>query len=112
MARAKPKTEGKVNKVVSFYSFYKQRLFNNSKKEFHAEQGHCDCICTANCTDADKAECDQANDDSRCKSDWYICTCIHPCKYRACKAAETELKAQYSNNKCEVLSLRHHVGRT
>eukprot|EP00957_Ditylum_brightwellii_P135308 10317793-Ditylum_brightwellii.AAC.1 len=64
MARAKTKTKGKDNKVVGFELFYKQRPFNYSKKNFHAEQGHCDCICTAYCTDADKAERDQANDDS------------------------------------------------
>eukprot|EP00957_Ditylum_brightwellii_P008533 647461-Ditylum_brightwellii.AAC.1 len=52
MARVKPKTKGKDN-----------------KKEFLAEQGHQDCIHTADCTDADKAEHDQANDDSGCESD-------------------------------------------
>eukprot|EP00957_Ditylum_brightwellii_P199552 15211939-Ditylum_brightwellii.AAC.1 len=77
MARAKPKTKGKDNKVVDFELFYKQHPFNYSKKEFLAEQGYSDCIHTADCTDADKAEC----------------------KYRACKATETKLKAQHSNNK-------------
>eukprot|EP00957_Ditylum_brightwellii_P134108 10224373-Ditylum_brightwellii.AAC.1 len=91
MARAKPKTKVKDNK--------KQRPFNYSKKEFLAEQGHCDCICTADCTDADKAECDQANDDSGCESDWYSCTCIHPGEYKAHKVAQTKLIAQHSNNK-------------
>eukprot|EP00957_Ditylum_brightwellii_P131543 10032919-Ditylum_brightwellii.AAC.1 len=81
MARAKPKTEGKYN------------------KKFLAKQEHCDCIRTADCTDADKAEHDQANNNSGCDSDWYSCTCIHPGKCRACKAAETKLKAQCSNNK-------------
>eukprot|EP00957_Ditylum_brightwellii_P195677 14908903-Ditylum_brightwellii.AAC.1 len=61
MARAKPKTKGKDNEVDGFRLFYKQCPFNYSKKEFLAEQGHCE--------------------------------------YRACKAAETELKAQRSNNK-------------
>eukprot|EP00957_Ditylum_brightwellii_P006000 454378-Ditylum_brightwellii.AAC.1 len=64
MTRTKSKTKGKDNKVVDFGSFYKQRPFNYSKKEFLAEQGHHDCICTADCTDADKAERDQANNDS------------------------------------------------
>eukprot|EP00957_Ditylum_brightwellii_P210449 15364986-Ditylum_brightwellii.AAC.2 len=82
MARAKPKTKGK-----------------NNKREFLAEQGYRDCIHIADCTDADKTECDQANDDSGCESDWYSPTCIHPGKYRACKAADTKLKAQCSNNK-------------
>eukprot|EP00957_Ditylum_brightwellii_P002648 203646-Ditylum_brightwellii.AAC.1 len=52
MARAKPKTKGK-----------------DDKKEFLVEQGHCDCICTADCTDAHKAECDQASNDSGHESD-------------------------------------------
>eukprot|EP00957_Ditylum_brightwellii_P148930 11338812-Ditylum_brightwellii.AAC.1 len=82
MARAKLKTKGKDDKI-----------------EFLADQGHHDHICTVDCTDADKAECDQANDDSGHESDWYSCTCIHPDEYRACKAAETKLKAQCSNNK-------------
>eukprot|EP00957_Ditylum_brightwellii_P172116 13103775-Ditylum_brightwellii.AAC.1 len=69
MVRAKPKTEGKDNKVVGFGSFYKQHPFNYSKKDFLTEQGHCDCICTADCTDADKDECDQGNYDSGCESD-------------------------------------------
>eukprot|EP00957_Ditylum_brightwellii_P145031 11045469-Ditylum_brightwellii.AAC.1 len=99
MARAKAKTKGKENKVVCFGSFYKWRPFNYSKKEFLAEQGHCDCIRTADFTDADKAECDQANNNSGCESDWYSHTCIHLGKYRACKAAKTKLKAQCSNNK-------------
>eukprot|EP00957_Ditylum_brightwellii_P079644 6056192-Ditylum_brightwellii.AAC.1 len=64
----------------------------DKKKDFLAEQGHCDCIQTADCTDADKAECDQVTDDSGHESDWYSCTCIHPGKYRACNAAETKLK--------------------
>eukprot|EP00957_Ditylum_brightwellii_P019652 1482467-Ditylum_brightwellii.AAC.1 len=64
MARAKPKAKKKDNKVVGFGSLYKQRPFNYSQKEFLAEQGHCDHIRTAYCTDADKAECDQANNDS------------------------------------------------
>eukprot|EP00957_Ditylum_brightwellii_P119286 9100385-Ditylum_brightwellii.AAC.1 len=78
MARVKPKTKEKDNKVVGFVLFYKQHPFNYSKKEFLAEQGHCDRICTAGCTDADKAERDQANNDSGCESDWYSCTCVHP----------------------------------
>eukprot|EP00957_Ditylum_brightwellii_P131823 10052587-Ditylum_brightwellii.AAC.1 len=82
MARAKPKTKGKDN-----------------KKEFLAEQGYSDCICTADYIDADKAEGDQVNNDSGCKSDWYDCTCIHPGKYRAFKVAEIKLKAQHNNNK-------------
>eukprot|EP00957_Ditylum_brightwellii_P053405 4047422-Ditylum_brightwellii.AAC.1 len=68
MARAKPKTKGKDNKVVGFGLFYKQPPFNYSQKYFLAEQGHCDCIHTANCTDANKAEHDQSNTDSGCKS--------------------------------------------
>eukprot|EP00957_Ditylum_brightwellii_P102539 7815021-Ditylum_brightwellii.AAC.1 len=56
MARAKPKTKGKDNTIVSFELFYKQHPFKYSKKEFLAEQGYHDCICTADCTDADKAE--------------------------------------------------------
>eukprot|EP00957_Ditylum_brightwellii_P190896 14535355-Ditylum_brightwellii.AAC.1 len=99
MASAKPKTKGKDYKVGGFGSLYKQRPFNCPKKEFLAEQGHRDCIRTADCTDSDKAEHDQANDDSGCESDWYSHTCIHPGKCRACKAAETKLKAQPSNNK-------------
>eukprot|EP00957_Ditylum_brightwellii_P003899 296685-Ditylum_brightwellii.AAC.1 len=63
MTRAKPKTKGKDNKVIGFGLFYKQHPFNHSQREFHAEQGQCDCICTADCTDADKAESDQANND-------------------------------------------------
>eukprot|EP00957_Ditylum_brightwellii_P054413 4122593-Ditylum_brightwellii.AAC.1 len=82
MERAKPKTKGKDN-----------------KKEFLAEQEHHNCICTADCTDVGKAERDQANDDSGCESDWYSHTCIRPGGYRACKAAETKLKAQRSNSK-------------
>eukprot|EP00957_Ditylum_brightwellii_P201196 15324537-Ditylum_brightwellii.AAC.1 len=88
MARAKPKTKGKDNRIVGFALFYKQCPFNYSKKEFLVEQGHCDCIHTADCTDADKAKRDQANNDSGCKSDWHSCSCIYPGKYRACKAAE------------------------
>eukprot|EP00957_Ditylum_brightwellii_P144152 10983094-Ditylum_brightwellii.AAC.1 len=92
MVRAKPKTRRRGDKIVGFELFYKQHRFNYSQKEFLAEQGHHDCICTVYCTDADKAECDQANNDSRYESDWYSCTCIHPGKCMACKAAETELK--------------------
>eukprot|EP00957_Ditylum_brightwellii_P149931 11418379-Ditylum_brightwellii.AAC.1 len=69
MARAKPKTKGKDNKVVGFGLFYKQRPFNYSQKEFLAEQGHRDHIRTADCTDANKAEYDQATNDSGCESD-------------------------------------------
>eukprot|EP00957_Ditylum_brightwellii_P081945 6231548-Ditylum_brightwellii.AAC.1 len=98
MARAKLKTKGKDNKVVGFGSFYKQHPFNCFKMKFLAEQGHHDHICTADCTDADKAECDQATDNSGCESDWYSCTSIHPSKYKACNAAETKLKAQRSNS--------------
>eukprot|EP00957_Ditylum_brightwellii_P167466 12748428-Ditylum_brightwellii.AAC.1 len=89
MARAKPKTKGKDNKVIGFRLFYKRCPFNYYKKGFLADQGHCDCIHTADCTDANKAECDQANNDSGCESDSYSRTCIHPGKYRACKATET-----------------------
>eukprot|EP00957_Ditylum_brightwellii_P049357 3744723-Ditylum_brightwellii.AAC.1 len=89
MARAKPKTKGKDSKAVGFGLFYKRCPFNYSKKEFLAEQGHHDRIHTADCTGADKAERDQANNDSGCESDWYSHTCVHPGKYRACKAAET-----------------------
>eukprot|EP00957_Ditylum_brightwellii_P091053 6932476-Ditylum_brightwellii.AAC.1 len=46
------------------------------------------------------AECDQANDDSGCKFDWYSHACIHQGKYRAYKAVETKLKVQPSNKKC------------
>eukprot|EP00957_Ditylum_brightwellii_P004150 316181-Ditylum_brightwellii.AAC.1 len=99
MAREKPKKKGKDNKVVGFGSFFKQHPFIYSKKEFLAEQGNCDHICTADCTDAYKADHDQANNDSGCKSDWYSHTSIHLGKYRASKAAETELKAQHNNNK-------------
>eukprot|EP00957_Ditylum_brightwellii_P170958 13012851-Ditylum_brightwellii.AAC.1 len=67
--RAKPKTKGKDNKDVGFGSFYKQQPFNYSKKDFLAEQGHRNHICTADCTETDKAERDQANNDSGCKSD-------------------------------------------
>eukprot|EP00957_Ditylum_brightwellii_P186678 14213983-Ditylum_brightwellii.AAC.1 len=98
MARAKPKTQGKDNKVVGFGLFYKQHPFNYSKKELLAEQGHREHICTADCTDADKNECDKANNDSGCESDCYSHTCIHSGKYRACNAAETKLRAQHSNN--------------
>eukprot|EP00957_Ditylum_brightwellii_P073083 5554271-Ditylum_brightwellii.AAC.1 len=73
--------------------------FKYSKKEFLAEQGHRNHIRTADCTDADKAERDQANDDSGRESDWYSYSCIHPGKYGARKAAEVELKLQ-CNNKC------------
>eukprot|EP00957_Ditylum_brightwellii_P156065 11878684-Ditylum_brightwellii.AAC.1 len=82
MARAEPKTKGKENRI-----------------EFLAEQGHCDCIHTADYTDADKAECDQANKDSGCKSDWNSNFCIHPGKYGACKAADVELKLQRNNKR-------------
>eukprot|EP00957_Ditylum_brightwellii_P105985 8084904-Ditylum_brightwellii.AAC.1 len=88
MARAKPKAKSKDNRIVGFGSFYKHHPFNYSKKEFLAEQGHSDRIRTADCNDADKAERDQANDDSGCKSDWYSCSCIHPGEYEARKAAE------------------------
>eukprot|EP00957_Ditylum_brightwellii_P023186 1749752-Ditylum_brightwellii.AAC.1 len=94
MARAKPKTKGKDNIIVGFGLFYKQPPFNYSKKGFLAEQGHRDHIRAADCTDADKAERDQANDDSGHESDWYSCSCIHPGEYGACKAAEVELKLQ------------------
>eukprot|EP00957_Ditylum_brightwellii_P179617 13682343-Ditylum_brightwellii.AAC.1 len=97
MARAKPKTKGKDNIIVGFSSFYKQHPFNYSIKEFLVEQGHCDRICTADCTDVDKAKRDQANDDSGRKSDWYSHSCIHPGKYGARKAAEIELKLQCNN---------------
>eukprot|EP00957_Ditylum_brightwellii_P193454 14730815-Ditylum_brightwellii.AAC.1 len=40
MARAKPKTKGKDNRIVGFGLFYKKHPFNYSKKEFLAEQGH------------------------------------------------------------------------
>eukprot|EP00957_Ditylum_brightwellii_P011223 849706-Ditylum_brightwellii.AAC.1 len=69
MARVKSQTEGKNDKVVGFKLFYKQCPFNYSQKDFLDEQGHCDCICTADCTDADKTECDQANDGSGHESD-------------------------------------------
>eukprot|EP00957_Ditylum_brightwellii_P028782 2173959-Ditylum_brightwellii.AAC.1 len=92
MARAKPKTKGKDN-----------------QKEFFAEQGHQDQICTVGCTDADKAECDQANDDSGCESDWYSHICIHPGKYRTCNAAETKLKAQRSS--APTMTLRQQIKR-
>eukprot|EP00957_Ditylum_brightwellii_P204862 15341109-Ditylum_brightwellii.AAC.1 len=97
MARARPKTKRKDNRIVGFGLFYKQYPFNYSKKEFLAKQGHCDCILTADCTDADKDECDQANDDSGHESDWYDCSCIHPGEYVARKAAEVELKLQRNN---------------
>eukprot|EP00957_Ditylum_brightwellii_P143978 10971031-Ditylum_brightwellii.AAC.1 len=60
MARAKPKTKEKDNKIIGFGPFYKQHPFNYSKKEFLVEERHCDCICTADCTDANKVEHDQA----------------------------------------------------
>eukprot|EP00957_Ditylum_brightwellii_P006956 526545-Ditylum_brightwellii.AAC.1 len=67
MTRAIPQTKGKDNKVVGFWMvFYKQHPFNYSKKEFLAEPVHRDCICTADCTDTDKAECDQANNNAVC----------------------------------------------
>eukprot|EP00957_Ditylum_brightwellii_P166809 12696490-Ditylum_brightwellii.AAC.1 len=99
MARAKPKTKGKDNRIVGFRLFYKRCPFNYSKKEFLAEQRHRDCICTADCTDADKADRDQANGDSGRESDRYSRSCIHLGEYEACKAAEVELKLQH-NNKC------------
>eukprot|EP00957_Ditylum_brightwellii_P012640 955551-Ditylum_brightwellii.AAC.1 len=40
IARAKPKSKGKDNRVVGFCLFYKQHTFNYSKKEFLSEQGH------------------------------------------------------------------------
>eukprot|EP00957_Ditylum_brightwellii_P075344 5725288-Ditylum_brightwellii.AAC.1 len=83
MARAKPKTKGKDSII----------------REVLAEQGHHDCICTADCIDADKVEHNEANNYSGCASDWYSCTCIHPAKYKACKTTETKLKPQCSNNK-------------
>eukprot|EP00957_Ditylum_brightwellii_P156835 11936852-Ditylum_brightwellii.AAC.1 len=72
---------------------------NRLLREFLAEKGHHDCICTADCNGADKFECNKANNNSGCKSDWYSCTCIHPGKCRAYKAAESKLKAQHNNNK-------------
>eukprot|EP00957_Ditylum_brightwellii_P058566 4440813-Ditylum_brightwellii.AAC.1 len=81
MARAKPKAKGKDNKVVGFESFCKQCPFNYSQKEFLAEQVHRDHIHTADCTDADKAERDQANNDSGHKFDcWLSAPHIYPTK--------------------------------
>ena len=101
MARAKPKTKGKDNRIVGFGSFYKRRPFNYSKKEFLADQGHRDRIRTADCTEADKAERDQANDDSGRESDWHSCSCIRPGKYEARKAAEVDLKFQRNNKRAK-----------
>eukprot|EP00957_Ditylum_brightwellii_P004206 319984-Ditylum_brightwellii.AAC.1 len=44
------------------------------------------------CNDADKVECDQANNDSGCESDWRSSTCIHPGEYNACNESDTKMK--------------------
>eukprot|EP00957_Ditylum_brightwellii_P139718 10647784-Ditylum_brightwellii.AAC.1 len=99
MTRAKSKNKGKDSTIVGFGSFYKQHPFVYSQRELLQEQRHCDFIHTVYCSKTNKVKHNQANNDLGLESDSCSCTSIHSGEYKACKGAETDLKAQYSNNK-------------